>query len=204
MSEYAKLKEDIESLVLDRLGRYGFVRKRPVYVKPLEDEVFGWVGLNTADYPALSECSVNPVVGVHNKKLERLIGQLRERDHSKRWFATVAKPIGYLMPVGQFTTFSFAVGGDTEKGVQDVVSNIVSFGTPWMTQLVDLESLQKAVERESVREDASYRLPGIHLLQGNKNKALQVAGEYRKVWQGKGEHETAYEKFIERVANWEG
>lgn len=204
MSTHSDLKKAIVAAVGLELRACGFVRKKGVFVSSIFGEVYGWVGLNCASHGSAVRWSVNPVVGVHNRTLETLVDDLAEKDRARQWFATVGRPVGYLMPKHSYVTFDFEVGSDPQLRAKEIARNISTYGVPWMNQLADLENLSQAVREHCVGEVISYLVPCIELLLGSVDKALQVAREYRRVWQGGGEHEAAYEKFIERVANWEG
>jgi hypothetical protein len=54
----------------------GFRKTKGVYVLPLEDDAFGWLGFNTATHRSDKRVGINPVVGVRHERIEKMVGEL--------------------------------------------------------------------------------------------------------------------------------
>lgn len=70
------LVKDVIEAVRGPLGSLG-LRKRAgaVFTMDIEDDVVGWLGLNTATEHHVGAVEVHPVVGVRHQLVERLVAQ---------------------------------------------------------------------------------------------------------------------------------
>ena len=66
--------KDVFALLHDRLGALGFRKRKPQVVSLLVDEgVLGLIGLNKATGRGAGILEINPVIGIRNQTIERMV-----------------------------------------------------------------------------------------------------------------------------------
>lgn len=156
------------------LGGLGF-RKRAgaVFTVSVEDDVLGWLGLNTATKHHADAVEVNPVIGVRHQLVERLVARLTGDKFHAYLPPTVSTPLGYLMPEARYRAWMFSAGEMTEAA-SSLVAAVGEFGVSFVASNTSLESLQGRLE-EGLGMDTEYRLPVVLDLLGLHQEAAEAA-----------------------------
>jgi hypothetical protein len=196
------LAQDVRKLAINELCNSGMEFKNGVFIIKLEIDVLGWLGLNEATRYMYE---INPVVGVRNEAVERLIAELRNRELSnKQIHPTVSTHLGYVMPIFKtYRPWHFYDGKDFAKKVKKMVNAINKYGRSFMEANISLESLVKAMEKHEVRYHKAYRLPAVYYLMGKPKLAKDyILNELTKLgdthpWDI--EYKEYAKKFLERL-----
>lgn len=156
------------------LKRLGFSRIKGVYVRALEGDVFGWLGLNTATHRSDGRVGINPVVGVRHERIENMVEELIGENEPK-FSPTVSTALGYLMPEGRYLEWlieasPFNCGPECQR----MVEAIEVYGIPFMKQRCGLGSIFRDLEELpfTSKDAAIYRVPVAHWLAGEHSLAI--------------------------------
>lgn len=163
------------------LADLGF-RKRAggIFTTDLDDEVFGWLGLNRASrHRPAGEVEVNPVVGVRHQGVERLVAEYCGQKFHPYVPATVVTPLSHLMPDGRYRTWVFGASNDDDASGREMVAAIEKYGLPFMRATVTLPELSRRIEDGfGIDSQLDYRRPVALLLAGDRagaRRALEAA-----------------------------
>lgn len=87
---------------------------------------------------------MNPVIGVLQQAVERLISELRGEKYHEYLPPTVSTPLGYVMPERRYITWEFGGqhGMTAEPGL---VAALMDYGMPFMRSLISLEATLEAI-----------------------------------------------------------
>ena len=205
MSELKDLIKSVESAVMESLRLLGFEKKRGVRIKMLNDETFGWVGLNRGDYPAEKEISINPVMGVYNLRVRKLYEELMEREPSKYLIPVTSSPLGYLMPENNYREWFFQHGIEIRPNLKDMIDSIKQYGLPWMEKQTDWKVLVEVAKTNGLQGFREYIPPTIWLAYGEKEKAIEYGEEALSKKKMKGDakkYVDQYAKFLDKIKQW--
>lgn len=167
-------------LVQDRLARSGFKKRKPgILTSSISDEVLGWVGLNKAMRGRSDALEINPVVGIRNQRIERLVAELTGDAFDALIPPTIAGNVGYLSPAHRYLAFTFSDSGSNEEVADRLCEAVNAHGLPFMKKAADLRILVEAMQttRLGMPEQLNYRIPvGLWLLaDAEKAKAFIAA-----------------------------
>jgi hypothetical protein len=155
-------------LLHDRLTRLGFEKRKPdIYSSTILDGVIGWIGLNKAMRGRNDSLDINPVVGVRNQHIERLVAELAGDAFDDLIPPTVAGNVGYLSPAHCYLPFTFSNSGSSEEVADLLCEAVKVHGLPFMTKAADLRCLVDTMQtvRFGMIEQLNYRIPvGLWLL----------------------------------------
>jgi len=155
-------------LVQDRLVVFGFQKRRAgIFSCPILDEVIGWIGLNTATRGRSDALEINPVVGVRNQRIERLVAELTGDAFDDLIPPTIAGNVGYLSPARRYLAYTFAESASNEEVADRLCESIKMYGLPFMKKIADLRTMIKKMQtlRFGMAEQLHYRIPiGLWLL----------------------------------------
>src|SRR6516165_8634490 len=99
-SEFTKT---VFGLVQERLVTIGFrKRKQGISSLPASEDVLGLVGLNKALARGLGILEINPVVGVRNQRVEKLVAKLLGEPFDELNPFSAGANIGYLSPQSRY------------------------------------------------------------------------------------------------------
>ena len=177
------LKTALKSL-FDALVAIGFARSldrdgRQVAVKTLDADTLGWIGLNMGTKPSIH---VNPIVGVRNQKVERIVASLLQEPFRETLPATVAGNIGYLSGGGNsFKSVSLASASEIRDGTKEVIEDIRLRGLPFMEANRNLGHLRGTLDGISfsgIPEQVAMRRPVVLQLLGRPSEGVQVVQEW--------------------------
>jgi hypothetical protein len=162
-----------------RLAELGFKKRAgEVYTLPLSDEVLGWLGLNRATrHHQPGEVEINPVVGIRNQQVERLVAELQGEKFHGYSPPTASSPLGYLFPEPRYRSWIFAPDrGDGPAA--DLASAVATHAMPFIRSLTDLPALCRALDnRLGIEHQLAYRRPVAWLLAGDPARAIQALDE---------------------------
>ena len=151
------------------------MRKRTgeIYTCKLNEETLGWIGLNRAIERGNGMLEINPVIGVRNQSLEKVLSDIRGEKFHTYIPPSTGIHLGYLMPQKDYVPWLFAEGKDNTAKVKDMVVTIMKYGKPFMKANDTLETLcdTMANSKHGIPEQTAYRLPIAYFLLGERDKA---------------------------------
>ena len=169
----APLIREVLELIGQKLAQLGMRRRTEgVYTCDLGMEALGLLGLNRAVGRGQGWFEINPVIGAHHERLERLWDEIMGTKHGIS--ATISMPIGYLMPENRYKAWTFAFEADDEAVVEDMVAAIRRYGIPFMRINGTLPGIISNLPKYGIRVYNAYRLPLAHFLLGDKDAATQL------------------------------
>lgn len=136
------------------------------------DDYLGWIGLNTATRRAPGYMFVNPVIGVRNNMIHKIIAEVDGRKYHSYIPPTFGCNIGYVMQNSSYIEFSFHQDIDPEAEAKSLASHIKKYGIPFMENNLTLESLEKSVNKHCIWEDKTERQLVISYLKNQNRKEL--------------------------------
>src|SRR5437667_1439010 len=129
MRTLKELVSNVDELTDAKLSKTGWKRRKSgVFTVDLNGEVVGWLGLNTAYYR--NGVAINPVIGVRDQKLERLVAESLDMKPHQYLPATFGTNVGYLTPQKKYAAWSFQEGKDCEDLVTQMAAIVEKFGRP--------------------------------------------------------------------------
>jgi hypothetical protein len=181
----------------ENLVSTGF-RKRDgdLFTYKLSDHALGWVGLNRSTYNNRGPLDVNPVIGVRDQEVERLLAEcLGERFHPYLP-PTVSRPLGYLMPAQWIVTWTFETLESVPEQARDMTEAIVTYGVPFMRDISSRDALIATMRRQPANAMFFDRLPVALWLEGATEEAsAMVAQMMAKVWNRSDVWSERYRRF---------
>src|SRR5690606_28945056 len=158
--------------VLTLLAELGF-KKRAGYTFTLDvaPGVLGVLGFNQATkHLGPGEVEINPIVGARFQEVERLVAECRGDKFHGYLPATVASPLGYLMPEKTYVAWMFGPESP-EEVASDMVDAIATHGIPFMRSVVNLDDLRRLQDRYGIDYQLPYRTSAAALLAGDVEQA---------------------------------
>jgi hypothetical protein len=149
-------------------------RERQIYTCELSQEIFGWLGLNTATHRSDGRLQINPVIGVRHLGIEKLVAEALGKKLHPYIPPTISTPLGYIMPEKKYATWLFGEGDVDDLAVAKMVEAIQKYGVPFMRSHANLDAIIEALESGcGFPTNTAYRLPVAYFLQGQTEKAVQ-------------------------------
>ena len=155
--------------VQEALGALGFQkRKAGILTLSVKPDVVGSVGLNVATTgrgPGILE--INPVVGVRNQQIERLVAELANEPFNEVIPVTLAGNVGYMSPADRYLPFLFMEGGAVEPVADELCETVATYGMPFINTNANLPTLVESMRtvRFGIPFVLEYRIPvGLFLL----------------------------------------
>src|ERR1700690_3262959 len=85
-------------VVETQLVAHGFERRKSgIFTIKMSADAIGWIGLNTATRGQKGFLEINPVVGVRNQQIERLVAELTGEKFDEITPPTLCGNTGYMM-----------------------------------------------------------------------------------------------------------
>ncbi len=169
MSSSKDFTKAVFALVQERLVSLGFrKRKQGILSLPVAEDVLGLVGLNKATGgrgPGILE--INPVVGVRNQRVERLVAELVGEPFDELSPFSAGANVGYLSPQSKYQPFIFTETAPLYGPADQLVDAIRTHGIPFIQSNVPLPMLLETMRlnRFAIQIVAVYRIPvALHLL----------------------------------------
>lgn len=173
------------SLVEERLASIGFTRRRRrnLYRMPLDDEIEGWLGLNTdlgRDAPPMFR--INPVIGVDHLGIRSLFNKWFPGRRQLDVGPVISSPLGYLMPANTFNMWDFHPDRDNAVAIDAMVSDVRDYGITFIRSYDTLPKLVEGMQdtRYCPRDHRAFDLPIALLLLGRCDEANQAVHEELK------------------------
>jgi hypothetical protein len=192
------------SLLQDRLARIGFEKRKPgLFSSPISDDVIGWIGLNKATRGRSDALDVNPVVGIRNQRIERLVAELAGDAFDVLIPPTIAGNVGYLSPGGRYKSFTFTDSIENEEIADQLCKTVSKYGLPFMKKTADLRALVEVMQtlRFGMAEQLSYRLPvGFCLLAETERAKAFIAAKLSEIGTRADPAALRYKTFAARLS----
>jgi len=166
-------------LLQDRFTDLGYEKRKPgIFSSVISDDVIGWLGLNIAGRGRSDALEINPVVGIRNQTVERLVSELTGDAFDELIPPTIAGNVGYLSPERRYWSFTFSGSTSNEEAADQLCASVKKFGLPFMTKAADLQALAEMMEtlRFGMADQLRYRLPVALWLLGNTAQAEAFIG----------------------------
>ena len=174
MSNSGSLYREVYHLTQELLCAHGMRRRKPgFFTRDLCEDVIGAIGLNTATKYGFD---INPLVGVRQQSLERLLAEMKGKPFHPYVAPTISRPIGYLMDPPKFRQWSFEQGQDNAAVVADMVHQITTIGFAYMEANQTIEAMcdRIAKDRDYMMHSDIYQLPVGYLMLKRYDEAEQV------------------------------
>jgi hypothetical protein len=165
--------------IVNLLKEQGFHGSRGVLLRPIRPGFEMFVGLNTATDRGDGLIGINPVIGLRDDAVERLLAELQpERGRETNVTPTLSVSLGYLMPERKYIEWLFAASASTAP--EQLVESIDRCGRPAMELLASHEAVVAVLEDKRRAYNMiyrPYRLPTAYLLLGDKESAIRTVRE---------------------------
>lgn len=153
-------------------------RKSGILIIKMTDDATGWIGLNKATRGQKGFLEINPVIGVRNQPIERLVADLTGEKFDEIIPATLSGNIGYMMPANKYRSYMFSEDGTVETVVEELVNDVREYGLPFIHAHLDMANLVEGMGkcRFAVQFMVAYRIPAGLFLLGQ----IDAANDYIK------------------------
>lgn len=163
------------------LASAGFKKRSgEVYTRQVAEDVLGWLGLNKAVNRQDGLLEVNPVVGVRDQALERVVAEMLGEKFHEYAPPTVSVHLGYVMPEDRYRPWLFGGDMSVEGVVGEMVAAILSYGVPFMDGLSSLKAVVDSMSgnRAGIADQLAFRRPVGYLLLGDNVSAREALGSW--------------------------
>ena len=161
-------------MLQQELTALGFEKcKAGIFVIPVNDDVLGTIGLNTASDRSSGVLEINPVIGVRNNRVERLVAELCGDFFDELLPPTIAGNIGYVSPENRYRSYLFTEGMEIENAITDMGHELRTHGLSFIRRNADLKALVETMQtaRFGIPSVTEYRIPAGLLLLGDHSRA---------------------------------
>lgn len=171
--------------VEQQLFAIGF-QKRKLGILSCEStrDTIGWIGLNIAAGRGDGIFEINPIVGVRNQRIERIVAELNNDLFNELSPPSLSGNIGYLMPENRYLPFLFREEASIEAVGDKLCETVKTYGMPFIKKLSDLASLVEAMAnaRFRINEIVVERIPvGLWLLGDKDGVELFLADQLMQI-----------------------
>jgi hypothetical protein len=160
--------KDALRLLESSLGSLGFERRKPgILTRPMGEDSLGWIGLNKATRGQKGLLEINPVVGVRNQPIEKLVAEMVGEPFDEVVPATLAGNVGYLTPSNKYRVYTFSLDAPLETVASELVQDVRQHGLPFINGHVQMDAVVEGLRtrRFAIQFMADYRVPaGLYLL----------------------------------------
>jgi hypothetical protein len=163
MSTSKDFRRAVFALVQERLVSLGFrKRKQELVSLSVSEDVLGLIGLNMATGglgPGILE--INPVVGVRNQTVERLVAGLIGEPFDELNPFSAGANVGYLSPQSKYEPFIFAEAASINEPANQLADAVKTYGLPFINSNASLPTLLETMRspRFAIQLAAVYRIP---------------------------------------------
>lgn len=171
-----KFKDIVLEKMHNELLAVGMKKKKGVYIKDINDETLGWLGLNRMVRRKGTYIEINPVIGVRNHHIETLTDEICHQIPQKYLYATISIPLGYLMPQHDYLPLEFNSDSEIEPVISEFSQNLREYGFPFFEKHSTLAQMRHGLENTLfyLPLDTEYRLAVCYYLL----EEYQRASEY--------------------------
>lgn len=138
--------------LLDPLGLRQ--RTQDVFTRVLNAETLGWLGLNRAVHREDGALEINPMIGVRNQRLEKLVAELAGRRFHPYLPPSVAVNLGYLSRERRYVPYLFYEDDQVGEKAKALADAIASDGYAFMEASYGLSVKRPILPRNNI-----WRLP---------------------------------------------
>jgi hypothetical protein len=166
----------------EQLVPLGFKKRSgEIFTRELADDFFGWLGLVFRTRLRPGAIGIAPTVGVHHPEIERLAREFSALEiAAKGPTATLARPLGYVMPEPDFRTWICYPDGFAAQ-LDDMVRAISRYGVPYMERHASLEEIVVAMPTGSLPPlEQAKRIALVRGLQGDRAAAYDALAPLRR------------------------
>ncbi len=153
----------------------GWTKHKPnMFAVDLSPDAYGCVGLNKAIGGGEGIVEINPVIGVGNHQMEKLIAELTAQKFQPYTTAAIGTNVGYLMPENGYRPWLFQERDHWRPLAADLVATVERFGQAFMHQNRELAALYSTLrnsKRGTPPNYIDYRIPIACVLLGNRAEA---------------------------------
>lgn len=203
MMSTISLKRAAFHLIGDGLARLGFEKRRVgLFSSTIFEDVIGWIGLNTATRHLNGALEVNPVVGVRQQRIERLVAELFGNVFDKLIPPTFAGNIGYLSPAHSYLSFTFSQSSLNEEVAERLCEAVKAYGLPFMNSAANLRDLVGKMQtmRFGITDQLAERIPvGLWLLGETEQAAAFVEAKLATIGARSDPAALRYRKFAMKL-----
>ena len=188
---------EFEARIRVQLTPLGFVRRRGLYVLPIDDNRFGWLGLNRGTHGVVLR--VNPNIGVGHEAIAGLVeaGRPHPPKTPRYPMPVIFAPLDTLLD-GAPVTWTFLPGEDVEPGVRDLAAVVGSVAIPFMHRFKSLDDFIEGMRARLVTASVDYDLPAALTLAGRTDEAeIELRRGLDKRVGIEGEWAESYRRFAE-------
>lgn len=195
--------KSILTAIEQRLKSLSF-KKQPVgFLRALEPNVSGYVGLLVSTHLPRGRIGVSAVIAVISKPVEDAIRKLSDNSPYVNEL-TLSTQVGYITPEANYLQWIFdpALPELTGPEIEKIIRAIGKYGLAFMHEHTTLDSIITELEAKhfTTNEVRQYRLPVIYLLAGRREKALWfVNQELEKMRTRTDAVATTYRNFAQRL-----
>lgn len=175
----------------------GFTRRRGLYVLPIDELRFGWLGLNRATSGVVLR--IHPNIGVGHQAISDLVEAGRPRPpKSPRYPMPVIFAPLYTLFDGGYVTWDITTEDDVEPTVRNLTEVVGRVAIPFMHRFVTLEDFIDGMLAGLISGDADYNLPAALMLAGRKAEAeTELRSGLDKRVGHEGEWAESYRRFAD-------
>jgi len=169
-----KFIKEVFQILHNRLAMLDFEkRKSGILTIKITDDVIGWIGLNKATRGQRGFLEINPVLGVRNQQIEKLVAELTREKFDEFVPPTLSGNIGYMTPANKFRPYLFSENGTVEPIVEELVNDVCEYGLPFIRAHSDMVALVEGMCecRFAVKFMVAYRIPVSFFLLGRMDAA---------------------------------
>jgi hypothetical protein len=204
------------------LKQIGLRKRRGLFRWAVQEDVLGSLGLNYATYGGGHMVDINPVVGVTQLGVERLVAELgppkspkyKEYEFPKYVPATYCAPLGYLTPENTFRQWTFWANEASAKAFderwvdwddvfRDMLGAFQRYGMPFAEKYASLPALcqEMAAGQHGHPGVRPYRLPVACFLVGDVAGARaalndEIARREEQISKASGEGREHAERYL--------
>lgn len=152
----------------------GFTKRRQgIFTWQICEGTVGWLGLGSVIFPHEGLIEINPVVGVRNQSLEKVLAELLEKKVHPYHPPSLFIHLGYLSPAKKYTPYLFRKGLALSPIALEMVDAVKEWGRSFMLKGATLESLCEEMKAAltASSDELKYRIPVALFLLGEINEA---------------------------------
>ena len=169
-----ELASKVFELARVELSEIGWQKRKPgIFTFAINDDIIGWLGLNTAHYRG-GIFEVGLGVGVRHQKLELMVAEFSGMKPHRYIPPSFGTNVGYLMPEQKYASWSFQEGNDCKAAVTAMVATVEKFARPFMAQNATLEAIYNTLlnsKRGTPPDQLDYRIAAASILLNKPTEA---------------------------------
>ncbi|MEP0827209.1 MAG: hypothetical protein HRF51_01695 [bacterium] len=194
MGSLIPLKKEVERCLRVELERIDFRRSKGSFLKTINDQTDGWLGLTPAILQQYGVVDIFPVVGVLNKPIWNLAQQWWGYEPPKGWiWPTASEPLYKLANAPESYSWQFDRIEKIPTLVKDLADRISHYGISWINRLSSAESLLEYILSHGAHgvEFTKYAIPAAYIVLNRREearqyvqRALREIEEHEGIWSG--------------------